>query len=85
MVQKKRLSFMREQLTMLSMAKRILRGVIKVIAMAAGIVFILDNKLSGTAGTVLLGSIAVLGACLPAWLIFGLDEDTAAEIDELPR
>ena len=60
------------------MAKRILRVVIKVVAIAAGIVFILDNRLSGTAGTVLLGSIAVLGACLFIWLIFGLGEDTGA-------
>ena len=60
------------------MAKRILRVAIKVVTIAAGIVFILDNRLSGTAGTVLLGSIAVLGVCLFIWLIFGFGEDTGA-------
>ena len=59
---------------MLSVAKRILRGVVKAVAMAAGLVFLFDNRLSGNAGTVLLGSIAVLFVCLFIWLIFGLGE-----------
>jgi len=63
-------------LAMLFMGKRILRGVVKVVATAAGLVFLFDNKLSGDAGTVLLGSIAVLFVCLFAWLIFGLGEGT---------
>jgi hypothetical protein len=56
-------------------AKRILRGVVKVVATAAGVVFLLDNRLSGTAGIVLPGSVAVLFICLLAWLIFGLGEN----------
>ncbi len=56
------------------MAKRILRVVIKVIASAAGIVFIFDNRLSGTEGVVLLGSISVLFLCGFVWLIFDLGE-----------
>jgi hypothetical protein len=59
------------------MAKRILRGVVKVVAAAAGVVFLLDNRLSGSAGFVLLGSIAVLFVCLFIWLIFDLGEGTA--------
>jgi hypothetical protein len=61
---------------MLSVRKRILRGAVKVVATAAGLVFLFDNKLGGNAGTVLLGSIAVLFICLFVWLIFGLGEDT---------
>jgi hypothetical protein len=70
---------------MLFMIKRVFRGVIKVIAIAAGIVFIFDNQLSGVAGTVLLGSIAVLGVCLLFWLIFDLDENAAAKTNKLQQ
>jgi hypothetical protein len=59
------------KLTMLSVGKRVLRGVVKIVATAAGLVFLFDNRLSGNAGTVLLGSIAVLFVCLFVWLIFG--------------
>jgi hypothetical protein len=55
-------------------AKRILRGVVKIVATAAVLVFFFDNKLSGTAGLVLLASIAVLFLCLFVWLIFDLGE-----------
>ena len=41
---------------------------------AAGLVFLFDNKLSGTAGLVLLGSIGVLFLCAFSGLIFGLGE-----------
>jgi len=54
--------------------KKILRGVIRVIATAAGLVFLFDNKVSGNAGTVLLGSIAVLFVCGLVWLLFGLSD-----------
>ncbi len=57
-------------------AKRLVRGVVKVVASAAAVVFLFDNRLSGTAGLVLLGSIAVLFACLFVWVIFDLGEDT---------
>ena len=57
------------------MAKRILRVVIKLVAGAAGLVFLFDNKLSGNAGIVLLSSIGVLLVCMIVWLIFGLGED----------
>jgi lipopolysaccharide export LptBFGC system permease protein LptF len=58
------------------MAKRILRWVVKAVATVAGLVFVFDNRVSGTAGTVLLGSIAVLFVCMLLWLIFGLGEHT---------
>lgn len=58
------------------MAKKILRWVVKIVATGAGLVFLFDNRVSGTAGTVLLGSIAVLFACGLIWLVFGLSEDT---------
>ena len=62
---------------MLSARRRILRGVVKVIAVAAAAVFVLDNRLGGTVGIVLLvGSIAVLLVCLFVWLVFDLGEDT---------
>jgi hypothetical protein len=57
------------------MGKRILRAVIKAVALAAGMVFLFDNKLSGTAGDVLLGSIAVLFVCAFLWLAFDLGDD----------
>ena len=53
----------------LPVAKRILKGIVKVIATVAGIVFIFDNRLSGTAGLVLLGSVIVLFLCVLVWLI----------------
>jgi hypothetical protein len=59
------------------MGKRVLRAVVKTVAVSAGIVFLFDNKLSGTAGTVLLVSIAVLFACLFLWLIFDLGDEDA--------
>jgi len=57
------------------MAKRILRPIVKVVAGIAGVVFIFDNRLSGTEGLVLLGSIAALVVCGLVWMIFDLAED----------
>jgi predicted membrane protein len=57
------------------MAKRIVRAVVKVVALIAGAVFFFDNHISGTAGLILLASIAVLAVCGAAWVIFGLGED----------
>lgn len=56
------------------MGKRILRAVIKTVAAIAGVVFLFDNKLSGTEGTVLLISVVVLFLCLFVWLTFDLDD-----------
>jgi hypothetical protein len=62
---------------MLSTGKRILRGVVKVVAAAAAAVFFLDSRLSSSTGILLfVGSIAVLLVCLFVWLIFDLREDT---------
>jgi hypothetical protein len=62
---------------MLPTGKRLLRGVVKVVAAAAAAVFVLDNRLSGTIGIVLfVGSIVVLLVCLVVWLVFDLGEDT---------
>jgi hypothetical protein len=62
---------------LLPTGKRILRGVVKVVAAAAAAIFVLDNRLSGTIGIALLvGSIAVLLVCLVVWLVFDLGEDT---------
>ena len=41
----------------MTMVKRVLRGIVKTIALLAGLVFFFDNRVTGTAGTVLLGSI----------------------------
>jgi len=57
------------------MATRILRGAVKAIAGAAGLVFFFDNRVSGMAGTVLLASIAVLFLCGFVWLILDLGDD----------
>jgi hypothetical protein len=61
---------------MLCMARRILRNIVKFVAIVAIVVFVLDNRLSGNAGLVLLGSIAVLGICLVLWLVFSLGEES---------
>jgi F0F1-type ATP synthase assembly protein I len=55
--------------------KGFFRGVVKAIAIVAAAVFFFDNHLSGAAGLVLLGSIAVLFLCLFVWLIFLRDDD----------
>jgi hypothetical protein len=60
----------------MSIAKKILRAVTKTVAVCAGVVFLVDNRISGDAGTVLLASIAILFACGFAWLVFGFSEDT---------
>jgi hypothetical protein len=64
------------------MAKKILRWIVKVTAVAAGVVFIFDNSLRGRSFLVLLASIATLGACLIVWLIFDLDEKSESKADE---
>jgi dolichyl-phosphate-mannose--protein O-mannosyl transferase len=46
------------------MVKRILRGVMKTVTLLAGLVFFFDNRVTVTAGTVLLGSIVVCFLCL---------------------
>jgi len=55
--------------------KQVFRGVVKVVAGIAGLVFFFDNRLQGTAGLVLLGSIAVLFLCGFLWMIFLRDDD----------
>lgn len=55
--------------------KRILRGVVKTVAAAAGLVFFFDNRSSGKAGIVLVASLAVLFLCMIVWLILGLGDD----------
>ncbi len=57
------------------MMKRFLRGVVKTVAGIAAVVFFFDNRLEGTAGLVLLGSIAVLFLCLFLWMIFLRDDN----------
>jgi hypothetical protein len=69
---------------MMPVAKKVLRGVVKVVATVAGVVFLFDNKLSGNAGIVLLGSIGMLFVCLFVWLIFDLGGDSGLGPDE-PR
>jgi len=58
------------------MVKRILRPIVKLVAGFAGVVFLFDNPLSGTAGLILLASIAALTLCGIVWMIFlRKDED----------
>jgi hypothetical protein len=52
------------------MTKRILRLAIKIVAVAAALVFIFDKKDSGSAG--IMGSVAVLFICFLIWQIFDL-------------
>jgi hypothetical protein len=52
------------------MVKRILRPIVKAVAGIAGVVFLFDNHPSGTAGLILLASIAVLALCGIVWMIF---------------
>ena len=60
------------------MVKRILRPIVKGVAGIAGVVFLLDNHVSGTAGLVLLASIAVLTLCGIVWMIFLREDDEDA-------
>jgi hypothetical protein len=55
--------------------KRILRGIVKVIAVAAVAVFIFDNTATDVAGIVLLIGGAVLVLCLFVWRIVDLGDD----------
>ncbi len=68
------------------MAKRILRPIVKVVAGFAGVVFLFDNHLSGTAGLILLASIGVLTFCGIVWMIFlREDEDGSGYWPSDPR
>ncbi len=62
------------------MVKRILRGVVKTIALVAALVFFFDNRVTGTAGTVPLGSIVVAESPYSAGIhvLSGLYFDMAA-------
>lgn len=61
---------------LISMLKRVLRPVVKVVAGLAGLVFLFDNHIGGTSGLLLLASIAVLAICGIIWMIFlGEDDD----------
>lgn len=57
------------------MVKRILRPIVTAVAGLAGVVFLFDNRLSGTAGLILLASIAVLALCGIVWMIFLRDDE----------
>jgi dolichyl-phosphate-mannose--protein O-mannosyl transferase len=63
-------------MTMPVAARGILRGIVSAVAVAvaAGLVFLFDNKLSDTGLTVLLGSIAVIFVCGLIWWLFDLGE-----------
>ena len=62
-----------------AMVKRILRPIVKAVAGLAGVVFLFDNHLSGTAGLILLASIAVLALCWIGWLIFLRENEDGSE------
>ena len=57
------------------MVKRILRAIVKTVALLAALVFFFDNRVTGTAGTVLLGSIVVFFLSLFVWAIFLRDDE----------
>jgi len=57
------------------MLKWILRPIVKAVAGLAGVVFLFDSRLSGTAGLILLASIAVLAFCGIVWMIFLREDD----------
>ena len=59
----------------MTMVKRVLRGIVKTIGLLAALVFFFDNSVTGTAGTVLLGSIVVCFLCLFVWAIFLRDDE----------
>jgi hypothetical protein len=59
----------------IGIVKRILRGIVKTIAVVAGMILIFDNGVSGVAGIVLLASGAALVLCLFVWRIFELGHD----------
>jgi dolichyl-phosphate-mannose--protein O-mannosyl transferase len=67
------------------MVKRVLRGVVKSIGFLAALVFFFDNKVTGTAGTVLLGSIVVCFVCLFVWAIFLRDDEKDGNSGYWPR
>jgi hypothetical protein len=55
--------------------KRIARGLIKTIAAVAGLIIIFDNRATGLAGIVLIGSVAVVLLCFLGWRFLGLGDD----------
>lgn len=55
--------------------KRIPRGMIKVIAAIATLLFIFDNRASGIAGVVLVASATIFVLCFLAWRVFNLGDD----------
>jgi hypothetical protein len=66
------------------MMKRILRDVGKTVALLAALVFFFDNRVTGSAGTVLLGSIVVCFLCLFVWAIFLRDDEDDGNSDYWP-
>lgn len=62
------------------MSKRILRLFIKVVAVAAALVFIFDKKDSGSAG--IIGSVAVIFVCFLIWQLFDLGADDRLRRDK---
>ena len=55
--------------------KRIVRGLIKTIAAVAGLIIIFDNRATGLAGIVLIGSVAIVRVCFLGWRFLDLGED----------
>jgi predicted membrane metal-binding protein len=62
-----------------AMLKRILRPIVKAVAGLAGVVFLFDNHLSGTAGFILLASIGLLTLCGIVWMIFLREDEDGSE------
>ena len=58
------------------MVKKTLRHIVKGLAVVAAAVFVLDNRSSGTAGIVLMGSIGLMGICLIVLLVLGQNEES---------
>jgi len=57
------------------MWKRILRGLVKTIAVVAVSIFILDNRASGVGGILLIASVVIALLCFLVWSVFDLGED----------
>jgi len=57
------------------MRKRWLRRVVEAVAAVAVLILVFDNRASEIDGLVMLGSFAVLVACVLAWRKFGDDHE----------
>lgn len=65
--------------------RQVVKGIVKAVAMVTAFVFFFDNRVTSTAGVILICSVVILAACGVAWMVldhYWPDDEAGTESQE---